>query len=947
MPLKIKGGQIKHSSIELEHIEDIDSAKILGRGSDDGTGTTSLISSQDIRTIAGLGTTDNVQFSEISGDQGVFASLDADGSVIFESDLSISGNLTIKGDKTNIDTTNLTIDDPIIYLSKGNASDLLDIGIIGSYKSTDSGASIISNNNFDSTVDWSSTDWVNVSSGGAYYITYQSSTKNIYFRSRGGGTTAGAMIYQDIELSVDTSGDKSYRFEIEIKVNNSHSSTYADLSFWERSVTPAPNNFANSYDYERRWISTIPGTEPVPGDPWSRRYSPDFATWSSNTITPSSDLSDGFRIAIRVGNSNHYSSSVSVGSMYIDGPVKLYEIDNSTGNETEIVIPSEKYSGIFRDADDGKFKLFDTGEDLSSSTTVTPNYTHISGYEYSVGTLVSDIEGDITFSTNRTFTLSGDLGGSATFDGSSNVNISSTVQDDSIQYTNIDFLVDEDDMNSDSSTKVPTQQSVKAYADSSIASGGFSDLEAKDMKMVSEVSSGVFEFVKVKYVIEHVTVNSSDESSNYITIGTAVDSEFESLSSVYLNGQKLRYSDDDGTSNDYWFPGNLQDSATKHSTDLTADDTYFNDYYGSISLSQDGNVLSVGAARWDRTGGTDAGGVYIYDWNSSNEEWDKRGDVLSPTSHAGAGDRFGQSTALSSDGTYLAVGALLYSGSVNTQGAAYVYKWNSSTSSWDSHGSRILASDAGVSDYLSNVSISSDGTILAVSARYWDASSNILTDEGAVYIYDWNSTTEDWDQRTYESGSYDILTADDDAAGDHFGRNVSLSANGEILFVGAPEWEGDDSNQGGVYIYDWNSSQDKWVQRGDVLESNSPSSNSNFGWAVETNGDGTVLLVTEYFESDSGQNIQLFDWNSSTNSWDYRRTVSSPSESRTNFGFSVSINSDADKFCVGDTGYYSPWEGGKVLTYDLISASSNDKVNFNDGKISENDQIEIKYFIKY
>ena len=552
MPLKIKGGQIKHSSIALENIEDIDSGKILGRGSSDGTGTTSLISSQDIRTIAGLTTTDNVQFSEISGDQGVFASLDADGSVIFESDLSISGNLVVKGDKTNIDTTNLTLDDPIIYLSKGNASDLLDIGIIGSYKSTDSGSSIISNNNFDS--DISSDDWIDVSSGGPggsyYFISYISYAKNIYFYSRGGGTTAGAMIYQDIELSVDTSGDKSYRFEIEIRVTNSHSSTYADLSFWERSVTPAPNNFANSYDYKREWIATIPGT--VSAGAWSRRYSPDFAIWSSNTITPSSDLSDGFKIGIRVGNSNHYSSTVSVGSMTVDGPIRLYEIDNSTGNETEIVIPSEKYSGIFRDADDGKFKLFDTGEDLSSSTTVTPNYTHISGYEYSRGTLVADIEGDITFSTNRTFTLSGDLGGSATFDGSSNVNISSTVQDDSIQYTNIDFLVDEDNMNSDSSTKVPTQQSVKAYVDSSISTGGFSDLEVKDMKMVSEVSSGVFEFIKVKYVIDNISVNSSDESSNYVTISTAIDSEFESLSTLYINGQRFRYSSDNGLNNDYW-----------------------------------------------------------------------------------------------------------------------------------------------------------------------------------------------------------------------------------------------------------------------------------------------------------------------------------------------------------------------------------------------------------
>ena len=550
MPLKIKGDQIKHSSIALENLEDIDSGKILGRGSNDGTGTTSLISSQDIRNIAGLSTTDNVQFSEINGDQGVFASLDADGSVVFKSDLAISGNLVVKGDKTNIDTTNLTIDDPMIYLSKGNSSNLLDIGLIGSYKSTDSGSSIISNADFD--YDISSDDWIDVSVGNSsrYYVDWRSSYKDLHFSTLSGGSYWGAMVYQDIEFSVDTSGDKTYRIDVEVMVGSAHSGVYCELSFWDRSVTPSFTTTGDAEDNTKTYVGSIPGTYAV--DSWGRRSSDDYYTLSSDEITPSSDLSDGFKISIRVGNGTNPGSNpyVGHGQIYIDS-IKLYEVDVATGDDTEIVLPSEKYSGILRDASDGKFKLFDTAEDLSSSTTVTPNYTDVSGYEYSVGKLVADIEGDITFSTNRTFTLSGDLGGSATFDGSSNVNISSTIQDDSIQYTNVDFIVDEDNMSSDSVTKVPTQQSVKAYVDDQISTGGFSDLEVKDIKMVSEVSSGVYEFIKVKYVIDNISVNSSDESSNYVTISTAIDSEFESLSTLYINGQRFRYSSDNGSNNDY------------------------------------------------------------------------------------------------------------------------------------------------------------------------------------------------------------------------------------------------------------------------------------------------------------------------------------------------------------------------------------------------------------
>ena len=49
------------------------------------------------------------------------------------------------------------------------------------------------------------------------------------------------------------------------------------------------------------------------------------------------------------------------------------------------------YSGLFRDASDsGKWKLF---KDLTSEPTTTVDTTHAS---YSLGTLVADIEGDVT-----------------------------------------------------------------------------------------------------------------------------------------------------------------------------------------------------------------------------------------------------------------------------------------------------------------------------------------------------------------------------------------------------------------------------------------------------------------------------------------------------------------------------------------------------------------------
>jgi hypothetical protein len=52
-------------------------------------------------------------------------------------DLSLSGNLTVLGTLTTLDTTNLIIEDPMIELANGNVTtDLLDIGFFGQYGSS-------------------------------------------------------------------------------------------------------------------------------------------------------------------------------------------------------------------------------------------------------------------------------------------------------------------------------------------------------------------------------------------------------------------------------------------------------------------------------------------------------------------------------------------------------------------------------------------------------------------------------------------------------------------------------------------------------------------------------------------------------------------------------------------------------------------------------------------
>ncbi len=82
-----------------------------------GSGAFAYESGTTVRDSLGLGTGDNVQFTNITA----------------------TGDLTVSGTLTTIDTTNLVVQDPMIKLAKdNNAADALDIGFYGLYDDTGS-----------------------------------------------------------------------------------------------------------------------------------------------------------------------------------------------------------------------------------------------------------------------------------------------------------------------------------------------------------------------------------------------------------------------------------------------------------------------------------------------------------------------------------------------------------------------------------------------------------------------------------------------------------------------------------------------------------------------------------------------------------------------------------------------------------------------------------------
>ena len=154
-----------------------------------------------------------------------------------------------------------------------------------------------------------------------------------------------------------------------------------------------------------------------------------------------------------------------------------------------------------------------------------------------------------------------------------------------------------------------------------------------------------------------------------------------------------------------------------------------------------------------------------------------------------ASDYSGRTLSLNSDGTIVAIGAYGNDGNGSMAGHVRVYEWNSGSSSWVQKGSDIDG-EAADDNSGARVSLSSDGTIVAVSSLYNDDNG---TNAGHVRVYEWNSGSSSWVQK----GS-DI---DGEVGGDNSGSSVSLSSDGTIVAIGAQNNGGNGTSAGHVRVY--------------------------------------------------------------------------------------------------------------------------------------------------
>ena len=302
----------------------------------------------------------------------------------------------------------------------------------------------------------------------------------------------------------------------------------------------------------------------------------------------------------------------------------------------------------------------------------------------------------------------------------------------------------------------------------------------------------------------------------------------------------------------------------------------------SVAISADGNTMAVGSHQ-------ESGGARGINGNQNNNDAYASGAVYVFTrtanswvqqaylkgSNAGQSDNFGSTVSLSTDGNTLAVAALFESSngtgvngnqnddSLPQAGAVYIFSRTGST--WRQQ-AYLKASNTGRAPVPGNpedwgdgdqfgftVALSGDGNTAAVGAISEDSTGAGINNNqfqgddsansaGAVYVF--VRTGANWSQQAY-------VKAANSEAGDLFGYNIGLSADGNTMAVAGYDEDGSprspngipDNRRGGsgaIYVFTRDGSN--WRQSAYLKGSRSEQGDS-LGYSVVISHDGNTIAA--------------------------------------------------------------------------------------------------------
>lgn len=211
-----------------------------------------------------------------------------------------------------------------------------------------------------------------------------------------------------------------------------------------------------------------------------------------------------------------------------------------------------------------------------------------------------------------------------------------------------------------------------------------------------------------------------------------------------------------------------------------------------------------------------------------------------------------------------------------------------------------------------SVALSADGETLAVAAPGVDDSTGEVLLYGRTGLGAWALQS--------------VVRAPNGEAGDSFGHALSLSANGSILAVAAPNEDGsasahpvtgdnnDLTNAGAVYLFERAGAG--WNLAG-YLKSTTAEADHKFGDRLDLSANGATLVVGSVPPLAAGSYVEVFTRAGA--GWAFETVLSMPPGSGTHAG-SLAISGDGDTVAVG--AYADASGGAGVYANPLTDTSS-------------------------
>lgn len=318
---------------------------------------------------------------------------------------------------------------------------------------------------------------------------------------------------------------------------------------------------------------------------------------------------------------------------------------------------------------------------------------------------------------------------------------------------------------------------------------------------------------------------------------------------------------------------------------IKASNTQANDFFGRhVAVSGDGDTLAVGAQFEDSdangvngdegdNSASGAGAVYVF-VRDATAVWSQQAYVKAASSDGS--DFFGEAIALSNSGDFLAVGVPNEDSAATNVGGDYqdnsaensgaVYIFTRRLAVWQTS-AYIKAPNSAAADFFGGaLSLSGDGTVLAVGATQEDSaatgvggnqSNNAAENSGAAYVY--ARTSGGWSFQTY-------IKSSNSEANDRFGNEVLVSADGSVLAVqssfessgatgvNGTQQDNNSAESGAVYVFRRESPIAPWVQRAYVKAPNADSGD-RLGTALAMSSDGATLVAIAVGEDSNATGI--------------------------------------------------------------------------------------------